>query len=32
MDKAIVLGQQHQHSNQEEAFRMGMGKEISDAQ
>ncbi|MGC9385409.1 MAG: flagellar biosynthesis protein FlhF [Hydrogenovibrio sp.] len=32
MDKAIVLGQQNQNARQDEALRMGMGKEISDAQ
>ncbi|NPA72750.1 MAG: flagellar biosynthesis protein FlhF [Gammaproteobacteria bacterium] len=33
IDRAIVLGQQNKHSSQDEqAFRMGMGKEISDAQ
>ncbi|WP_029407201.1 flagellar biosynthesis protein FlhF [Thiomicrorhabdus sp. Milos-T2] len=33
IDRAIVLGQQNtQHKNSEQAFRLGMGKEISDAQ
>lgn len=32
VDKAVVLAQQNQQPNIEEAFRMGAGKEISDAQ
>lgn len=32
VDKAVVLGQQNQSSKLEDAFRMGAGKEISDAQ
>lgn len=33
IDRAIVLGQQNtQNKNSEQAFRLGMGKEISDAQ
>ncbi|MDG4813099.1 flagellar biosynthesis protein FlhF [Hydrogenovibrio sp. 3SP14C1] len=32
LDKAMVLGHQNQHLKEDEAFRMGMGKEISDAQ
>ncbi|MBN2864689.1 MAG: flagellar biosynthesis protein FlhF [Thiotrichales bacterium] len=34
IDRAIVLGQQNNHNRQddEKAFRLGMGKEISDAQ
>ena len=33
IDRAIVLGQQNiQSSDNEQAFRLGMGKEISDAQ
>jgi len=32
LDKAMLLGHQNQHLKEDEAFRMGMGKEISDAQ